>query len=399
MIRLRDTKHLHTASFLAEAIRIAEYYGFRPLDEMKTARAYSKEKRASAKTEPDIAYARREERTLTAAAKRCASCLRAEQGAFLAWRIAQATGGIPALSLELHVVGSSFSIAEALLLLVSSVIADEAGITARTLHINNIGSTDSSNRFVRDVGSYLRKHIETISPTLRPRAAEDPLGTLIQLIERGHPATSRAPQPTEYLTEEERRRFWELLEYLESSDLPYELSPAVLGSRDCWAHSLFELSTTDQETGSRIAFAFGGRYDPLLTRFTGSQTPAVMISINCESRGRTRVKREAGSSPLIYFAHLGPEAKRRSLVILEILRRADIPVHQSLLYERIGEQMARARHLGSPYILIIGYKEAMENTILVREVATNSQEAVPVDDLIGYLRRRRVSAPRAEALV
>ena len=33
MIRLRDTKHENTAAFLGSAIRIAEYYGFVPLDE------------------------------------------------------------------------------------------------------------------------------------------------------------------------------------------------------------------------------------------------------------------------------------------------------------------------------------------------------------------------------
>src|SRR6204780_5439623 len=139
---------------------------------------------------------------------------------------------------------------------------------------------ESSNRYVRDVGTYLRKHIDTISPTLRPRAATDPLGTLVQLIERGHPGVARAPQAMEYLTEEERRRFWELLEYLEVSGLSYELTPTILGSRDCWAHALYELSTMDEETNSRIPIAFGGRYDPLTTRFGGNMGAAT-IAITC----------------------------------------------------------------------------------------------------------------------
>ena len=137
------------------------------------------------------------------------------------------------------------TIAEALLIIVANAIAEEAGVKDRVLSINNVGAPDSSGRFVRDIGLYLRKHIESISPTLRPRAAEDPLGTLVQLIERGHPAVSRAPQAMEYLTEEERHRFWGLLEYLEVFGLPYELNGQILGSRDCWAHSLFDLSTVD----------------------------------------------------------------------------------------------------------------------------------------------------------
>lgn len=393
MIRLKDTRHANTAEFLQNAIQIAEYYGFVPMDELK---AQTKEKDESArkaqqaKSETEISFARRDERALATVARRAVSCARAHSGTLLAWRIAQAGADRPSISLELHVVGSPSAIAEAILLVVAHTIAEESGIKERYLSINNIGSVESSNRFVRDIGSYLRKHIETISPTLRPRAAIDPLGTLVQLIEKGHPAAPRAPQSMEYLTEEERRKFWDLLEYLEVFGLPYELSPHVLGSRDCWAHSLYEISSTDEETGARVGLAFGGRYDPLATRFAARHVPAAMISIACEVRGKTTFKRENRGMPSIYFAHLGPEARRRTLVVLESLRKAEIPVHQSLLYERIGEQMQKAKELAVPYILIMGYKEAMENTVLVREVATNSQDAVPTDELPNYLRRRRM---------
>ncbi len=51
--------------------------------------------------------------------------------------------------------------------------------------------------------------------------------------------------------------------------------------------------------------------------------------------------------------------------------------------------MAAARRHASPYVLIMGHKEAVEGTILVREVATNSQDAIPLPELTGYLKRRR----------
>jgi histidyl-tRNA synthetase len=395
MIRLKDTGHANTAEFLQNAIKIAEYYGFQSLDEMKgqtKERDEAARKVQVAKGDVEIAFARRDERALASVARRTVSVARAQQGTLLAWRTTQGQSDGPTMSLELHVLGSQSAIAEAILLVVANTIAEESGVKNRYLSINNIGSHESSNRYVRDIGSYLRKHIESISPTLRPRAATDPLGTLVQLIEKGHPAAPRAPQSMEYLTEDERRKFWDLLEYLEVFGLPYELSPHVLGSRDCWAHSLYEISSTDEESGARVGLAFGGRYDPLATRFAAKHIPAAMISISCEVRGKTTFKKENRAMPSIYFAHLGPEARRRALMVLENLRRAEIPVHQSLLFDKIGEQMQKAKDLAVPYILIMGYKEAMENTILVREVATNSQDAVPVDELANYLRRRRMGA-------
>ncbi|QQG37753.1 MAG: hypothetical protein HYS26_03965 [Candidatus Kaiserbacteria bacterium] len=401
MIRLKDTRHESTASFLQSAIRVAEYYGFTPLDDAprKDAAQLRAQRSRASKNDSEIAFARREERSLAAAAKRCAVCARPNGENLLLWQIThnKDRGSTPSTSLELHVIGTSSAIAEAMLIVVGSAIAQEAGLSERVLSINNIGSSESSGRFIRDVGAYLRKHIESISPTLRPRAATDPLGTLIQLIERGHPATPRAPQPMEYLTEEERRRFWELLEYLEVYGLAYELSPHILGSRDCWAHSLYQISAVEPESGARIPVAFGGRYDPLAARFAASPTAAATISISCEIRGKTRVKREVPGIPSIYFAHLGPEARRHSLSVMEMLRTAGIPVHQGLHHETIGTQMAAARKLAAPYVLIMGHKEAVEGTILVREVVTNSQDAIPLPDLVNHLKRRRVGGYLAEA--
>src|SRR3989344_4456163 len=391
MIRLKDTHHPSTAAFLSSAVRIAEYYGFRPLDEMTRQPGMAARPRKILKSDPEIAYARRDERALASSARKCLMYIR-DGGALLAWRVANSTAGIPSTTLELHVMGTNNAIAEAILLVVAHAITKETGLTEHVLSINNIGSYESSNRFVRDVGLYLRKHIESISPTLRPKAVEDPLGTLVQLIERGHPATPRAPQPMEYLTEEERQRFWELLEYLEVFGLQYELNAHILGSRDCWAHSLFEISVIDPESRTRVPIAFGGRYDPLAARFAAAPLPASMIAITCEIRGKIRVKREPPSTPSIYFAHLGTEARRRSLSVLESLRKAGIPVRHGLYHERIGEQMAAARKLASPYVLIMGHKEAIEGTILVREVATNSQDAIPLPELTHYLKRRRFAS-------
>src|SRR3989344_6689644 len=394
MIRLKDTRHSNTSEFLTSAIRIAEYYGFSPLDDMKPMKiaeggTETRTRQKNAKPE-EIAFARRDERALASSARKCVSCARGRGEGLLAWRVSSGAGSVPSVSLDLHVMGVPSAVAEALLLLVVSAISEEAGITDRSIAINSIGSFDSSNRYVRDVGMYLRKHIDTISPTLRPRAALDPLGTLVHLIERGHPAVSRAPQAMEYLTEDERRRFWEILEYLEIAGLPYELPPHVLGSRDCWSHSLYEISAIDNETGGRITLAFGGRYDPLTSRFARAPLPSVMISITCEMRGRVNIKQKSGGQPSIYFAHLGSEARRRALPVLENLRKEGIPIYQGLLHERIGDQMALAHKRSVPYILIMGHKEAVEETMLVRETATNSQEAVPLTELTNYLKRRRI---------
>ena len=398
MLQLKDTRFSNTNDFLKHAIATATFYGFAPLERVAQERrkAPRETPRPTMNTvrESELLIARRDERALLSAARLCTSANLGSREAIFAWRVlgSAARGTAPSTALELHILGIPSAIAEAILITVANSIIGEAGMTNRTVSINSIGTPDSSNRYIRDVGSFLRKHIESISPALRPRAAEDPLGTLIQLIERGHPAASRAPQSMEYLTEEERRRFWDLLEYLEVAGTPYELNAHILGSRDLWAHTLFDISWRDEESGTRIPIARGGRYDPLVSRFLGTSSSGASVTIMCEARGRPNMRKlaEEGEDRAFYFAHLGPEARRKMIPTLEMLRREEILVHQSLMYERIGEQMAAARRLNTPYILIMGHKEAVENTVLVREIATNSQRAVLVDELPGYLKRHKI---------
>ena len=397
MIRIKGTEHSNTAGFLGAAARVAEYYGFDHFDHLPKEPSVRRPLPPGARADADINFARHDERSLPTAARRLIAAGTHNNHAVLGWRITPLPGTIPGVSFELHAAGIDSAIAEALLILAADAIIKEAKISDRILCINNMGSSESSSRYVRDVGAYLRKHIESISTSLRPRVAVDPLGTLVQLIERGHPAVSRAPQSMEYLTEDERRRFWDLLEYLEVSSLPYELNGQILGSRDCWTQTLFEILSVDAETGARTTVAFGGRYDPLISRFARTSVPAAMIAIHCEARGATHLKVKTPGVRGMYFAHLGLEARRRALPTLERLRQSGVSVYHGLWHERIGEQMAAASTLATPYILIMGHKEAVEGTILVREVSTNSQEAVSIDDLPAYLRQRRLVTSQTEA--
>src|SRR3989344_5573497 len=126
MLRLKDTRHPNTAAFLNSAIRVAEYYGFAPLeDTARTSRnAHAEEFRRQLpkKDDSEILFARREERPLAVGARRCAIRARGTGKTMLAWRTSGNTtkerSGMPTLTLELHIVGNASAIAEVLLIVV-----------------------------------------------------------------------------------------------------------------------------------------------------------------------------------------------------------------------------------------------------------------------------------------
>ncbi len=90
--------------------------------------------------------------------------------------------------------------------------------------------------------------------------------------------------------------------------------------------------------------------------------------------------------PQFYFVQMGQEAKLKSLIIIETLRQAKIPVYHSLTKDKLTAQLMSAENMKVPYILIMGQKESIENTILIREMNNRSQETVKITLVAEYLK-------------
>lgn len=392
MITLDSAKGCTSGPELVErAARVAQFYGFVPFEEAPRGEPSVLGQRSSKFDTKDILFARRDERLLVSAVKTCAiNNLGDRRQPTLLWRLMPGERGV-ATAFELHAIGIPDAIAEGLLIGVTDAIATELGIAKRVVHINSIGSLESSARFTRDLANFLRKYGDDMPPQMRERIHVDPITVALSLADKGHPMLSRAPVSMDYLNEEERHHFWDVLEYLERAETYYELNPLVLGSRDCWSHTLFQMSQVDESAGTCTLFARGGRYDPLCARGTGAGASAVSVSIQLDTTAPQKIK-PTPAKPSLYFAHLGKEAKRHAIPALEILRRAQIPVYQSLIHDQIAPQMLDAKRLAVPWILVMGHKEAVEGTMLVRDVRMNAQDTVPLQELSTYLKRRRIGS-------
>ena len=89
--------------------------------------------------------------------------------------------------------------------------------------------------------------------------------------------------------------------------------------------------------------------------------------------------------PKFFFIQFGSIAKLKSLSVIESLRQARIPVHHLLTSDKFVGQLTAAESLKTPFVIIMGQKEALENTVVVRQMSTRSQEIIPIPDLPVYL--------------
>jgi len=80
--------------------------------------------------------------------------------------------------------------------------------------------------------------------------------------------------------------------------------------------------------------------------------------------------------PDIFLAQLGDGARLKSLLLFEDLRQTGLVVRQSFTKDSLKGQLALASQLGAKYTLIIGQKELLDGTILLRDMESGSQEVL-----------------------
>lgn len=288
-----------------------------------------------------------------------------------------------------HIFNVNRSIAEAILIHTTRALVSDLGYNDHTVRINSLGDNDSLTRYSRELANFLRKRLDTMPPAARELMKEHPLLALSHLVEQDHELSYRSPNPLEYLSDPSRKHFREIIEYLDMSETPYEIDPKMLGHHECYSDAIFsiDIATEDQNLPAPIT-ARGGRFDEYVYRTTRTRTPAAgAVVILKNSKAPNRLPRPKTTNPSVFVVQLGFGPKIKSLLLIDSLRRAGIPVFHNLASDSLSSQLREAEARKVKYTLIIGQKEFIENTIIFRDMDLRSQEYVDQETLIHRLKQ------------
>ncbi len=326
-------------------------------------------------------------------------------------------------------LGADQSIVDALIIKLTYLALEEAGIKNLSVLINSIGDNHCRPQYIRELVAYYRKHIQKVCPHCRMRLKNNPLRLLDCKDKNCKEIAKDAPQSVSFLCEPCKHHFKEVFEYLEIMEIPYKIEHTLVRGIDYYTRTVFEIvtekeketpptpppqaekteeekKTTDEkkeiktdekkesvEEPQMLSLGGGGRYDYLARALHGRRdVPAVGSAIGVDrvvgapgfKAGTPRILKK----PKVYFIQIGAGAKLKSFTVIETLRKAHIPVAHSISKDKLSVQLGMAERTGIPYIIIIGQKEANENAVIVRDMTTRSQETVPIEKLSEYLKKR-----------
>jgi len=211
-----------------------------------------------------------------------------------------------------------------------------------------------------------------------------------------------APQVLDYLCEICKKHLRGVLEFLDEAKISYLLDPKFFKEGSLYSSLIFELAvaldvkpvegaeTKEETPKQKLTLAEGGRVTRAAELAAGKKIDMVMgvASIAGIEEALKRGTVVESDGPKVFLTQLGELAKRKSLGLIEALREGGISVQETLGRDSVKSQLKVAERVGAEIALILGQKEALDDTIIVRELRSGIQETIPQEKLIEFLKKR-----------
>jgi len=381
----RDT--ISADEVLRRARSIGQYYGFTPFSELAVTKRGQGKNVEFPKELSGIALDPNAE-VFANFLKQCVSAglVPTSRTPLFTWHtnIAPGRAAPRQIIVQFHAIGTDRAIADAVVIRATRELVRDLYKEAPIVRINTMGDKETRARFARELGVFFKKRsalpLETSGLTENCLScAKRDVFEAAELASKELCATE-LPAPTDQLSDASRKRFEELIEFLEMTETPFELARELISRGNAWSETCFELSLNDKQ------IAWGSRYGDLAKMFfrTPLSSSGAILRIQGTS-GKVMPPRKE-PKPRFAFVHIGTEAKHASFALAEELRHARVPLVQSVGLESLTEQMHLVEKLNPPYLIIMGRKEALEHSAVLRNRETQQETTIPIASFVDRLR-------------
>ena len=292
--------------------------------------------------------------------------------------------------------GDDNAATDATAIFVAFKLLEGLGLKNLTVKINSIGDSNCRPQYIRALKDYYRNRGRRVCNKCKKRLKSNILRLLDCEEQNCKDIGKDVPQIVDSLDEDCKAHFKSVLEFLDEIKIPYLLEPRLVRGLDYYTRTVFEIWPAGKEgenKGLQLALCSGGRYDKLVQLLGGPKTPAIGWAMGVE-RVILLLKQleisipEQHGQPRIFIAQLGEVAKRKALLLFEEFRKHGITAKASFGRDSIKSQLRIANRLGIKYTLMVGQKEALDETVILREMDSGVQETVPQTKILEMVKQR-----------
>lgn len=297
----------------------------------------------------------------------------------------------------LEIFGASSPISEVELMYIEHGFLQQLGLEDYVFHVNSLGEAADRKTYLKLLKEHYRRNRSKLCQNCKQRLNTNPLRILDCKQEKCQQLAKTAPSIIDHLSEEARTHFNTVTHLLDGLEIPYTVMPSLVRGLDYYTHTVWEIMPKKVvneagEVSQQSSLGGGGRYDGLVKQLGGKRVAALGAAHGIE-RIIDQIKAEnielsLTDGPQVFIAQLSESAKLTALKVMRGLQEAQIRFAESIDRDGMQPQLKLADRLHVQWVVVVGQKEALDQTVILRNLDSGMQEVVAQKDLVNELKRR-----------
>ena len=257
-----------------------------------------------------------------------------------------------------------------------------------TLEINNLGSLESRRKYRSALVEFLQPNKAVLDEDSQRRLQTNPLRILDTKNEKTKLILEKAPRLEEFLDSESKERFSRLCTLLTEQEQDYVINPFLVRGLDYYTDCVFEWKANN--VGAQDTICAGGRYDGLVERLGGRQTPAIGFAIGLErmilALDALEQTQEYRVSVDVYVCFLEESFLVKAINTADGIRESGsgLKVRVHMGGGNLKKQLKRADAVGAKWAVLIGEDEVKQNIVTLKNLrdSEDGQTGLPIEGAI-----------------
>ena len=261
------------------------------------------------------------------------------------------------------------------------------GLDGVTIRINTLGDEESRNNYRAALKEHFAKHIDKMCEDCKNRYELNPLRILDCKVPDDRQYIETAPKINDYLSESSKTRFDEVLNALDSLQIPYEIDAELVRGLDYNSETVFEFHYRSAAGNDYGAVGAGGHYSKLMSELGGPELPGVGFSFGIE-----RVVSVLKDDGLLedtkneldaYVMPLDKDSSLYAQCVATYLRNSGgYKVDVCFDHTKLANMFKRAANKNAKFAIIIGENEVKDETVVIKDLLKQEQTTVKLEELI-----------------
>lgn len=253
------------------------------------------------------------------------------------------------------------------------------GLDGVELRINSIGDPADREPYLAELRAYLDGHRDALDDEVLRQRDLNPLRAFDTKDPASAAVLADAPKVLDHIGPAAADHFAQVRAFLSARGIDYRIDPTLVRGLDYYTRTTWEIAWPP--LGAQSGIGGGGRYDGLAEAIGGPSVPAVgfasgveRVLLACEEQAVGPVaERECDVFLVVLEDSLRPDLH----ALLDELRARGLTCEADLAGRSAKGQFKQADRVGAALCVICGDDEAARGVVLVRDMESGDEEAVP----------------------